>query len=310
MNSSIRRRLATRKRRIEHRLNKFKNEGCEQPMLWPANIQCKLTERTRGMAYGGIGSMLLLVRQLGLAKTLDGRHELFDLVVVALCGTIAGADSWTDIERFGRERLGWLRTFLRLAGGIPSHDTFGRVFAMLDPAGLVACIRQWLAEVGRQRGQHIAIDGKTLRGSFDTAASRSPLHLVSTWASDSRLTLGQVAVDTKSNEITAIPLLLELLELKEATVTLDAMGCLKEIAQQIVDRGGQYVLALKDNQPKLQEAVAAEFNQVLAAEARPRGLRRQVTVETSHGRRQRRDGYVLPALQTQSGAADWVKIVE
>jgi DDE_Tnp_1-associated len=150
------------------------------------------------------------------------RHELFDLVVVALCGTIAGADTWTDIERFGRERLDWLRTFLRLAGGIPSHDTFGRVFARLDPAGLVACIRQWLVEVGCQLGQHIAIDGKTLRGSFDTAAGRSPLHLVSAWASETRLTLGQVAVDAKSNEITAIPLLLD--------------GCQKEIAQQIIDQ--------------------------------------------------------------------------
>jgi predicted transposase YbfD/YdcC len=236
------------------------------------------------------------------------RHELFDLVVVALCGTIAGADTWTDIERFGRARLDWLRTFLRLAGGIPSHDTFGRVFAMLDPAGLVACIRQWLVEVGCQLGQHIAIDGKTLRGSFDTTAGRSPLHLVSAWASETRLTLGQVAVDAKSNEITAIPLLLELLELKGATVTLDAMGCQKEIAQQIIDRGGQYVLALKGNQPQLREAVAAEFNQALAADVRPRGLRRQVTVETSHGRRQRRECYVLPAPRTLPGVANWAKL--
>jgi predicted transposase YbfD/YdcC len=236
------------------------------------------------------------------------RHELFDLVVVALCGTIAGADSWTDIERFGRARLDWLRTFLRLENGIPSHDTFGRVFAMLDPARLVACIRQWLVEVGCQLGQHVAIDGKTLRGSFDTAAGRSSLHLVSAWASETRLTLGQVAVDAKSNEITAIPLLLELLELKGATVTLDAMGCQKEIAQQIIDRGGQYLLALKDNQPKLQEAVAAEFNQALAAEKRPRGLRRQVAVETSHGRRQRRECYVLPAPRTLPGVANWAKL--
>jgi predicted transposase YbfD/YdcC len=236
------------------------------------------------------------------------RHELFDLVVVALCGTIAGADTWTDVERFGRERLDWLRTFLRLENGIPSHDTFGRVFAMLDPAGLVACIQQWLAEVGRQLGEHIAIDGKTLRGSFDTAAGRCPLHLVSAWASEARLTLGQVAVDTKSNEITAIPLLLELLELKGATVTLDAMGCQKEIAQQIIQRSGQYVLALKDNQPQLREAVAAEFNQALAADVRPRGLRRQVTVETSHGRRQRREYHVLPAPRTLPGMADWAKL--
>ena len=147
-------------------------------------------------------------------------HDLFELVVVALCGTIAGADTWADIERFGNNRLAWLRTFLRLEGGVPSHDTFGRVFALLDPAELVACIGQWLDHVGREIGTHIAIDGKTLRGSFDKAAGRNPLHLVSAWASEARLTLGQVAVDSKSNEITAIPLLLELLDLKDATVTI------------------------------------------------------------------------------------------
>jgi predicted transposase YbfD/YdcC len=236
------------------------------------------------------------------------RHELFDLLVVALCGTIAGADSWADIERFGNDRLDWLRTFLRLENGVPSHDTFGRVFALLDPAQLVACIRQWLDEVGRQIGQHIAIDGKTLRGSFDTAAGRSPLHLVSAWASEARLTLGQVAVDSKSNEITAVPLLLELLELKGATVTLDAMGCQKEIARKIIERGGQYVLALKDNQPKLHEAVGAEFTAALEADVRPAALRRHVAVETNRGRQERRECYVLPAPKTLPDFADWANL--
>lgn len=236
------------------------------------------------------------------------RHELFDLLVVALCGTIAGADSWTDIERFGNDRLDWLRSFLRLENGVPSHDTFGRVFAMLDPAGLVACIRQWLDEVGRQIGGHIAIDGKTLRGSFDTAAGRNPLHLVSAWASEARLTLGQVAVDSKSNEITAVPLLLELLELRGATVTLDAMGCQKEIARKIVERGGQYVLALKDNQPKLHEAVGAEFTSALEANVRPKELRRHVAVETNRGRQERRECYVLPAPKTLPDIAGWANL--
>jgi hypothetical protein len=106
-------------------------------------------------------------------------HDLFELVVVSLCGTIAGADSWTDIERFGNHRLPWLRTFLQLKEGIASHDTFGRVFSLLDPAELAGCVQQWLQEIGRELGQHIAIDGKTLRGSFDKAAGRNPLHLVS-----------------------------------------------------------------------------------------------------------------------------------
>lgn len=232
-------------------------------------------------------------------------HNLFELVVVALCGTIAGADSWADIERFGNHRLPWLRTFLKLDGGIASHDTFGRVFSRLDPAELVTCIQQWLHDIGRQIGQHIAIDGKTLRGSFDKAAGRNPLHLVSAWASETRLTLGQIAVDSKSNEITAIPLLLELLDLKGATVTIDAMGCQKEIAAKIVAGGGDYVLALKDNHPTLHHAVFEEFTAALEADAPPAGMRQHVTVETNRGREERREYLALPAPKSLPGFADW-----
>lgn len=233
-------------------------------------------------------------------------HNLFELVVVALCGTIAGADSWADIERFGKQRLSWLRTFLKLTDGIASHDTFGRVFARLDPAELVGCIQQWLEEIGREIGSHIAIDGKTLRGSFDKAAGKNPLHLVSAWASEARLTLGQIAVDSKSNEITAIPLLLELLDLKGATVTIDAMGCQKEIAEKIVDGDGDYLLALKENHPTLHEAVAQEFTAAMEAEAPPQEMRRHVTVETSRGRQERREYVALPAPRSLPGFADWV----
>lgn len=233
-------------------------------------------------------------------------HDLFDLVVVALCGTIAGADTWADVERFGKDRLSWLRTFLRLEGGIPSHDTFGRVFAMLDPAQLVACIQQWLDDLGREIGKHIAIDGKTLRGSGDKAAARNPLHLVSAWASEARLTLGQVAVDSKSNEITAIPLLLELLDLKGATVTIDAMGCQKEIAHKIVSAGGDYVLALKGNQETLHQAVDQAFTAALEADARPQGMARHVTNETNRGRCERREYTVLPLPRSLAGASDWI----
>jgi len=233
-------------------------------------------------------------------------HDLFELVVVALCGTIAGSDSWADIERFGNQRLPWLRTFLKLTEGIPSHDTFGRVFARLDPAELVGCIQQWLEEIGREIGSHIAIDGKTLRGSFDKAAGKNPLHLVSAWASEARLTLGQIAVDSKSNEITAIPLLLELLDLKGATVTIDAMGCQKEIAAKIVAGGGDYLLALKDNHPTLYEAVCQEFMAALEADTPPAEIRRHVTVEISRGRKERREYMALPAPRSLPGFADWV----
>lgn len=234
------------------------------------------------------------------------RHELFDLVVVALCGTIAGGDSWPDIERFGNERLDWLRTFLKLEEGIPSHDTFGRVFARLNPAELAACIQQWFDEIGRELGQHIAIDGKTLRGSGDKAAAKNPLHLVSAWASEARLTLGQVAVDSKSNEITAIPLLLELLNLKGAAVTIDAMGCQKEIAAQIVEGKGDYLLALKENHPKLHEAVAQEFTAAFEAQRPPAEMRQHTTVEKSRGRKERRTYVALPAPKSLPGFAEWV----
>jgi predicted transposase YbfD/YdcC len=232
-------------------------------------------------------------------------HDLFELVVVALCGTLASADTWADIERFGNDRLSWLRTFLKLENGIPSHDTFGRVFALLDPAQLMACTQQWLDEIGREIGTHIAIDGKTLRGSFDKAAGRNPLHLVSAWSSEARMTLGQIAVDGKSNEITAIPLLLELLDLKGKTVTIDAMGCQKEIAGKIVAGGGDYVLALKANHDKLHAAVAEEFTAALEADVPPPDMRRQATIETNRGRRERREYTALPAPQSLPGFAGW-----
>lgn len=232
-------------------------------------------------------------------------HDLFELVVVALCGTVAGADTWADIERFGNDRLAWLRTFLKLKGGIPSHDTFGRVFAMLNPAELMACTQQWLEDLGREIGKHIAIDGKTLRGSGDKAAARNPLHLVSAWASEARLTLGQVAVDSKSNEITAIPLLLELLDLKGATITIDAIGCQKEIAAKIIAGGGDYVLALKGNQEKLHQAVDEAFTAALEARVRPAGMARHSTTETNRGRQERREYTVLPAPASLPGLADW-----
>ena len=235
-------------------------------------------------------------------------HDLFELVVVALCGTIAGADTWADIERFGLHRLTWLQTFLRLESGIPSHDTFSRVFARLDPAELINAVTRWLEEVGRDIGRHIAIDGKTLRGSFDTAAGRQPLHLVSAWATEARLTLGQIAIDSKSNEITAIPLLLELLDLKGKTVTIDAMGCQKEIAAKIVEGGGDYVLALKGNHVHLHQAVVNEFAAAVDADFRVPGLRRHVTVETNHGRQERREYFVMPAPRHLPGFAGWSRL--
>jgi predicted transposase YbfD/YdcC len=187
-------------------------------------------------------------------------HPLVEIVTIALCGVICGADDWVAIEAFGQEKEAWLRTFLALPGGIPSHDTFGRVFARLDPDEFRGCFVAWVrAVVGQVGEQVVAIDGKALRGSHDRAAGKAALHLVSAWATASGLVLGQVATDARSNEITAIPLLLRLLDLEGATVTIDGMGCQTAIAAQLVERGADYVLALKDNHPALRERVRLAF---------------------------------------------------
>src|SRR5215208_5321540 len=182
------------------------------------------------------------------------RHALQDIIFIALCAVIAGAQDWQEIETFGRKRRDWLQRFLELPHGIPSHDTFERVFNRIKPQGLQACFRDWVRAVSAALEiKHIAIDGKTLRGSG--SPKLGPLHLVSAWATAQHLTLGQVAVGAKSNEITAIPVLLELLDLSGALVTIDAMGCQKDVAQKIVDQGGHYALTVKDNQPHLLEDI-------------------------------------------------------
>jgi predicted transposase YbfD/YdcC len=224
------------------------------------------------------------------------RHSLLDLLILAVCATLGNANGWADIERFGKAKLDFFRTFLPLPNGIPSHDTFGRVFARLDPAALMACIQQWLNALGAAvAGEVVAIDGKTLRGSFDTAAGQNPLHLVSAWATEARLTLGQVAVDAKSNEITAIPLLLELLDLRGCIVTIDAMGCQKEIAAAIRGRDADYVLALKDNQPSVHQAVHEAFVAHAEADFTEASVRRLRTVERSHGRDEVREYFIAAA---------------
>lgn len=208
------------------------------------------------------------------------RHELLDIVTIALCAVICGADSWVDVELFGRVKEPWLRTFLPLSGGIPSHDTFGRVFARLDPRQFEACFLGWVQTlVTRTEGEIVALDGKTLRRSHDRRAGKDALQVVSAWAETNRLVLGQVAVDPESNEITAVPRLLEVLALQGCIVTVDALHCQTATARAIVDRGADYVLALKANQPTLHQAVAAYFADPTA---QPVAARR--TVEGGHGR--------------------------
>jgi len=246
-----------------------------------------------------MSSVTKLVESFSVFEPLDdprapnSLHPLLSLIAIAVCATVAGCDSYADVERFARMRRHWFAEFLDLPQGIPSHDTFSRVFARLDTAQFFLCVQGWLSAVSDSLdGQTVAIDGKTLRGSFDTAAGRSPLHLVSAWACGQRLSLGQIAVDQKSNEITAVPQLLELLELRGAVVTLDAMHCQRETAQAIVAREAEYVITLKDNQPTLLADVSAHFIDLAERDYSPTEVKRHKTVEKSHGRWERREYYV------------------
>jgi predicted transposase YbfD/YdcC len=215
-------------------------------------------------------------------------HLLVDILTIGLCAVLCGGEGWTDMATFGQARESWLRTFLALPHGIPSHDTFGRVFAALDPVAFGAAFIAWVGAVAPQTvGQVVAIDGKTLRRSHDRANGKAALHLVSAWADASGLVLGQVAVDDKSNEITAIPALLHLLDVRGCTVTIDAMGCQTAIAQQIVAQGGDYVLALKGNQPTLYDDVQAIFAEARATDfvdLAPHHYSCAKTVDKDHGR--------------------------
>jgi predicted transposase YbfD/YdcC len=216
-------------------------------------------------------------------------HRLVDIVTIVLCAVLCGADDWVAVETFGRAKEGWLRTFLALPGGIPSHDTFGRVFARLDPEEFRTCFLAWVGAVtgAEVAAGVVAIDGKTARRSHDRGKGKAALHLVSAWATGSGLVLGQVATEERSNEITAIPALLRLLDLTGCTVTIDAMGCQTAIAAQLGEQGADYVLALRDNQPTLLERARLAFADARAAAGTtlaPLDLDAARTVDKGHGR--------------------------
>lgn len=231
-------------------------------------------------------------------------HSLIEMIFLTLCATICGADSWADVERYGDAKLDWLRKFIPLAFGIPSHDTMGRVFSRLDSIQFYAALQSWTTEIaGCLRGQTVALDGKTLRGSFDSASSKSALHSVSAWACGLRLCLGLTSVDEKSNEIPAVRELLKVLELEGAVVTADAMHCQKETAQAVIDKHADYLLMVKGNQPTLQEELQEAILQALDEEHAE--LRRQQKTETSHGRKEYREVVVLPRPQNSAVFSQW-----
>ena len=213
------------------------------------------------------------------------RHRLLDIIIIAICGVICGADSWVDIELFGKTKIDWLKTFLRLPNGIPSHDTFGRVFAALNPEEFESSFMEWVQAINQlTRGQVIAIDGKQLRGSQDSGAGKNAIYMVSAWATENQLVLGQRKVDDKSNEITAIPKLLKLLEVKGCIVMVDAIGTQTKIAKTIIDQGGDYILAVKENRGHLYEDIHDLFadNQQFNYEGIPHSYAK--VVNKDHGR--------------------------
>ena len=247
-----------------------------------------------------------------LREVEDPRHEascdhlLIDILAIAILAVTCGADDWTDLETFGKLRHDWLKTFLKLPHGIPSHDTFRRVFGLLDRQQFAAGLFQWTQAVHEATGgKLIAIDGKALRRSFARKSGKAMLHLVTAWSTENGLTLGQVACEEKSNEITAIPELLKLLNLKMTTVTIDAMGTQKEIARQIREQKGHYVLALKGNQSGLHKDMRKLFDQAL--ESNFQGTKHDVyeTTETEHGRIDERTCHVIEIPQDHPQRQTW-----
>lgn len=237
------------------------------------------------------------------------KHELLDLLVIAICGVICGADGWAQLAEFGRAKRKWFVTFLALPHGIPSHDTFGRVFARLDPLAFERCFLDWMNGLAKKTfGRLIALDGKTLRGSFDAAAERSPLHLVSAWCEQNQTVLGQWATAAKSNEITAIPALLELLDLEGAVVTTDAMGCQTAIAAKIVAGNADYVLQVKGNQPKLEAELAVLFDECIRGDPHAVASQMFTDVDKGHGRVETRRCWMTTAIATLPGRENWAAL--
>jgi len=239
----------------------------------------------------------------------DVIYPLINVVVIAVCAILCGADDFVAIAEFGRMKRAWLARFLDLRNGIPSHDRFNQILAAIKPAEFEKCLLSWITALHEiTAGQVVAIDGKTLRRSFDAADGKAAIHRVSAWATANHISLGQVVVDAKSNEITAIPKLLQILEISGSLVTIDAMGCQTEIARKIVDAGADYVLAVKENQPTLHRGIAAFFDGHLEDDFARTKARRHETEEKGHGRKEFRSYVVCPLPEDLPDASRWAEL--
>jgi predicted transposase YbfD/YdcC len=236
-------------------------------------------------------------------------YPLINVVVMALCAVICGADDFVAIALWAQMKQEWLAKFLDLSAGIPSHDRFNAILGAIKPAEFEKCFLSWITQLHEiTDGQLIALDGMTLRRSFDAASSKAAIHMVSAWATANLISLGQVIVDAKSNEITAIPKLLEILELSGCLVTIDAMGCQTEIAAAIVDGGADYVLAVKGNQPTLEEGIADFFTDHLEDDFARTKVSRHETSEKGHGRHERRWYFICPVPEDLPDRLRWKKL--
>ena len=212
-------------------------------------------------------------------------HKLIDVIIIAICGVVAGVDTYEQIENFGKKRKQWLSKFLELPYGIPSHDTFGRIFERMDPQEFQRCFKQWIASVAKQtKGEVVAIDGKTLRRSHNKADGKKAIHMISAWASSNQVVLGQLKTEEKSNEITSIPYLLKLLDLSGCIITIDAMGTQKKIAQVIMTQNNDYILALKENHKILYDDTSRFFENMIDMEKEGYVFDENITVNGKHGR--------------------------
>ena len=233
-------------------------------------------------------------------------YPLINIVVIAVCAVICGADDFVAIADFGKLKRKWFGHFLDLKNGIPSHDRFNAILAAIKPAEFEQCLLSWITSLHEiTGGQVVAIDGKTLRRSFDNATGKAAIHMVSAWATANQISLGQVVVDAKSNEITAIPKLLEILDISGALVTIDAMGCQTEIAQKILDGKGDYVLHVKLNQPTLYQGIVDYFHQQLEDNFAQVKVRWHQTAEKGHGREETRYYCVCPVPEGLPDSSRW-----
>jgi len=236
-------------------------------------------------------------------------HKLVDILGIAVCATLSGADNWQEVVQYARCKKTFLRTFLELPNGIPSHDTFERVFAILDPELVGACFLEWIQLLQvRLGGQVVALDGKTVRRSQDNINGKPPIHMVSAWACRNQLVVGQVKVDSKSNEITALMKLLPCLDIENAMITIDAMGCQKEIAKKIIEQKGNYIFALKGNQGTLQEEVSAFLTDVCKEPKASEYTDFHETVEKGHGRIEVRQCWSSQQVDWLSRYPDWPQL--